>query len=288
MPAIRIDGKALAAEQFAALRARIQALQKPPRLVVVASDGASESSFIRAKRAAGTKIGVAVDVVTFAEDVSIGGMRSILNAVVKSGADGIVVQLPMPNQLDQSRHALLQVIPEDLDVDCISERWLGRLMSGRMTLTLKRGQATLLPPVVGALATIIEKENIVLAGKRIVVVGWGDLVGKPVAIWLISQGATVSVATKTEQNLKNLVGHADILVSGAGQPGLITGEMIAEGAIIFDAGTSEASGAVVGDVDVKSAEARSSLYTPVPGGIGPLTVSALYANLVALCEARRS
>lgn len=290
MSAKIIDGRAIAEAQFSALRDRIASLTSTPRLLLVVAESASDTSFLRAKRRAGERIGVGVDTLTFPGDVSVGGFRKLLNeAVREKKSDGIVVQLPLPPELEKSRHALLRVIPEEQDVDCISERWLGRLMSGRMAVAVgkKGGLATLMPPVVGAIATIAEQEGIAFSGKRTLVIGWGDLVGKPTAAWLISMGATVTVATSTEKNLAELSLGADVIVSGAGSAGLITPDMVSEGCVLFDAGTSEDAGTVAGDVDPEVA-AQASLMTPVPGGIGPLTVSALYGNLVSLCEAKQA
>lgn len=287
MSAKIIDGRSIAEAQFTALEKRIAALPRPPRLLLVVAASAADTSFLKAKRRAGEQIGVRVDTLTFPDDATVSGFRRLLNDAAGAGkADGIVVQLPLPERLDRSRHALLRVIPEEQDVDCISERWLGRLMSGRMSIAAgKKGTAALLPPVVGAIASVAKEEGVTFSGRRVLVVGWGDLVGKPVAAWLMHQGATVTVATSTEKDLADLAGSVEVIISGAGSAGLITSDMVQEGAVLFDAGTSEDAGTVVGDVAPAAAE-RASLMTPVPGGIGPLTVAALYENLVSLCEAR--
>lgn len=289
MSADIIDGPALAKEQFSLLRERITKLGKPPTLTVVTTAHGGDSAFVRAKRRAGESIGLVVDVVYVEEDISVAAFRRSLNDIVHtSHSDGIVVQLPLPDQLDQNRHALLRVLPDQLDVDCLSERWLGRMLTGRTTIHFKNASATLLPPVAAAVKYILESKNVPLLGARVLVVGWGDLVGKPVAIWLLAQGATVSVVTTSEKDLPEIARTADIIVSGAGQPGLITGDMVRDGATVLDAGTSGAAGVLVGDVDRESVASRAGILSPSPGGIGPLTLAALFTNIVALTEARRA
>jgi methylenetetrahydrofolate dehydrogenase (NADP+)/methenyltetrahydrofolate cyclohydrolase len=151
-----------------------------------------------------------------------------------------------------------------------------------MTVTTKHGSATLLPPVVAAVARVLEVQGIALEGKHAVVVGWGDLVGKPVATWLLQQGATVTVATRSAEHLGDIVRMGEIVVSGAGAPGLITGAMVQEGAVVVDAGTTSVTGTLKGDVDMDSVAERATAVTPVPGGIGPLTVAMLLRNVVAV------
>jgi methylenetetrahydrofolate dehydrogenase (NADP+) / methenyltetrahydrofolate cyclohydrolase len=138
---------------------------------------------------------------------------------------------------------------------------------------------------VGAVQKILAYGNVVVAGKRAVVVGAGFLVGEPVAIWLAQQGAEVEVFTveSKPEDLVAALGTADIVVSGAGSPHLIKQGMLKDGVVLIDAGTSESSGQIVGDADPACA-AKCSLFTPVPGGIGPVAVACLFENTVTLAE----
>ncbi|MBI4692044.1 MAG: hypothetical protein HY773_01195 [Candidatus Terrybacteria bacterium] len=132
-----------------------------------------------------------------------------------------------------------------------------------------------MPPLVGVIKIIFEKYNIKPAGKNIVVIGRGILVGKPIANWLINEGATVSVLNSKTSNPSGYTLMADVIISGAGKPGLIKLEMVKDGVIIIDAGS------LAGDVDPAVAE-KASLFTPVPGGVGPITVAMVFKNLVEL------
>ena len=283
-----IDGRALAGEVLEELTETVKRLAKVPRLSIV--DFGTEdtpSAFVRQKLLACERIGVECRRYVMPPDISATVFSGRLNDVVReTHTDGVIVQLPLPKILDENRYGILRIIPEDRDVDCLSEHWLGRLQTGRTQLRLRHGEAELLPPVTAAIEHIVDKEDITLAGRRVVVVGWGDLVGKPSAAWFLHQGATVTVVRKAEKDLAELTRQADILVVGTGQAGLITGDMVGENAIVFDAGASEVSGTAVGDVEQDSVAKKAALLTPVPGGLGPLTVAMLLKNLTALTAAR--
>ncbi len=182
-----------------------------------------------------------------------------------SGNDGIIVQLPFPSHIDVD--ALFKKIPPHLDTDMINYN----------------GSGEVLPPVIAAVKEIAGRHNVEFAGKQVVVVGQGRLVGKPAAIWAEAQGAFVTVIDKDTENAEEILRTADIIISGAGSPGLITPDKIKEGAIIFDAGTSEEGGMLKGDADPECAS-KCALFTPVPGGIGPITIAALLRNLVIMSK----
>ena len=155
-----------------------------------------------------------------------------------------------------------------------------------MNLKLKKGEAYLLPPVAGALQELLQMARVSPKAKRATVVGWGDLVGKPCASWLLQQGATVTVLQETENNMQECMATADIVVSGTGQPGLIRGDMIKPGAVVIDAGFALRAGKNIGDIEVDSVRHVASYFSPVPGGVGPLTVAQVLKNVVSLTEAR--
>jgi methylenetetrahydrofolate dehydrogenase (NADP+)/methenyltetrahydrofolate cyclohydrolase len=188
--------------------------------------------------------------------------------------DGIIVQLPFPPHIDIS--AVLKTIPASHDVDAIGSE--AEELSNN-------GTSLVLPPVVGAIAEIIARHNVKVKDKKAVVVGEGRLVGAPAAVWFRQQGADVKTTNKKTEGLAREAREADILVLGAGVPGLIKPDMIREGVSIFDAGSSEDTGKLVGDADPACA-AKSALFTPVPGGIGPITVALIFRNLLTLLENR--
>lgn len=181
--------------------------------------------------------------------------------------DGLIIQLPIPDNFPTQE--VLNMIPFEKDVDCLSETSLGKLYTDELDI---------LPPVVGAVDKIIKNKKIELKGKVLAVVGPGRLVGKPTLLYGLSKKATVFSIDENTENKKELIKKADLVVTGVGRPGLITAEMIKKGALVIDAGTSKKNGKIVGDVREEVAE--KATLTPVPGGVGPLTVVSLLDNLV--------
>jgi methylenetetrahydrofolate dehydrogenase (NADP+)/methenyltetrahydrofolate cyclohydrolase len=177
-------------------------------------------------------------------------------------ADGIIVQLPFPSHIDTD--VIITAVAPSHDID---------------GMTYDGSQTDRLPPVVGAIHEISIRHAIAWTGKRVVVVGRGRLVGIPVALYAKVQGADVSVVDKQTINITAITKTADIIVTGAGSPHIITPDMVRSGVAVFDAGTSEDGGELAGDVHPEVAE-LASLFTPVPGGIGPITVAVLLRNCI--------
>jgi methylenetetrahydrofolate dehydrogenase (NADP+)/methenyltetrahydrofolate cyclohydrolase len=266
-----IDGRTLAQEVLARAKARAAKLPHPPRvLALVANETAATKSYlsIKAKRAADA--GCMLEVRQFPESVSTEELKA---AIQKSDADAIIAQLPLPEGVDTK--VVCDAIPIEKDADVLSDAARQTFARGDMSACI--------PPVVGAIAEICHTQSLEPRGKNAVVIGRGFLVGAPAALWLAQQGAHVTVLTRASGDFVTVLGAADIIVSGAGSPHLITPEMLKEGVVLIDAGTSESGGAVVGDADPACAE-HCSLFTPVPGGIGPLAVACLFENVVALVE----
>lgn len=278
VPAVRInmillDGKTLSAKILEELKSDIASLPRPPRLavVIVGEDPATES-YIRQKTRTAEKIGVGVTLHRFSLEISTNMLREKVGAIVRDKKNnGVIVQLPLPIHVN-SQTVLNAVIPEK-DVDVLSSRAVGNFESGK---------SRILPPVVGAVDAFFREYGISVKGKHALVVGAGRLVGRPVGSWLLREGATVSVAQSQTENLEELAHMADIIVSGVGKPNLIRSDMVKEGVIIVDAGTSEAGDKLVGDVDFETVAPKASFITPVPGGVGPVTVAMLLKNLVVL------
>lgn len=257
-----VDGKAIAAELYATLKTQVATLSRAPRLAVLTCDPqAATRQYVALKERKAREIGIEVVVEELPAAASTEDMLSAITAA-STTSDGIIVQLPLPAHIDTD--AVIAAIPSLLDVDQFS---------------YDGASATILPPVVGAIAEIAVRHRIDFANKNIVVVGDGRLVGHPVRQWLEGRRLPVSVVTKDTVDATALYAAADILILGAGQPALIKPEMIKSDVVIFDAGTSEAAGKVVGDADPACAMC-ASLFTPVPGGIGPITLAILFRNLV--------
>ncbi len=265
-----IDGRSLAKEVLARTALRAAALGKAPLVsAIVVAESAATRSYLAIKAARAADAGCVLDVVKFSEDVSTNELRS---AVSSCTADALIVQLPLPEEVDTKQ--VCDAIPLSKDAD---------VLSSAARALFEHTENALLPPVVGAVRKILEFGNVDVAGKKAVVIGAGFLVGAPVATWLTRQGAEVTVVTLESGSLRETLSIADIVVSGAGSPHLITPDMLKEGAVLIDAGTSESGGAIVGDADPTCADV-CSLFTPVPGGVGPLAVACLFENVINLAQ----
>lgn len=266
-----VDGRNIAKEILAHAKVRAGHLSHPPRvLAFVANETPATKSYlsIKAKRAADA--GCMLEVQQFPESVTTKELRS---AIVKSDADAIIVQLPLPEEVETK--IVCDSIPMEKDAD---------VLSSAAREKFERGESgALLPPVVEAMREIFALYDVEPRGKKAAVIGKGWLVGNPAAIWLRQKGADVSVLTSKSGDLSAALRAADIVVSGAGSPHLITPDMLKEGVVFIDAGTSESGGEVVGDAD-PSCAAKCSLFTPVPGGVGPIAVACLFENAVILAE----
>lgn len=259
-----VDGKKIAGEIYADIKANLSDSQKHPCLTVFAcAPNAETRKYMELKKKRASELGIDVLVIELDADTS---TEKAVEAILSSGAsaDGVIVQLPFPAQVDAE--TLLSAIPKELDIDNIN-------YGGRET--------DVLPPVVGAVAEIAKRHNVDFMDKNVVVIGRGRLVGKPATLWVKSQGAVVTIIDKDTEDSETIMREADIIISGAGVPGLITPDKIKDGVVIFDAGTSEEGGEMRGDADPVCAD-KASLFTPVPGGIGPITIAILLRNLLRL------
>ena len=256
-----LDGKKLAGEILARSCARATELPHPPRVAAVVADEVAARSYLSIKQKSAAQAGCTFEVISLGTSFA--------------SADAALIQLPLPPEMDGE--AVLNTIPLAQDADVLSD-------AARTKFELGEAGA-LLPPVVGAVAEILK--DVPVAGKKAVVIGAGFLVGAPVATWLRQQGAIVTVVTidsKPENFIAGLIA-ADVIVSGAGKAGLITPDLIKEGVVLIDAGTSEQGGVLKGDADPACAD-KCSLFTPVPGGVGPVAVAKLFENVVELATRR--
>lgn len=277
-----IDGRKIAEEVLARTKARAAKLVHPPHvLAIVANETPATKSYLAIKSKRAADAGCMLEVRAFPEVVSAEDLQATIRT---SEADAIIVQLPLPAGIDTK--VVCDTIPVEKDADVLSSAARAAFESlGRSDFknSGKSDLPKLLPPVVGAVKEILEQGKIEIVGKKAVVVGKGFLVGAPGAIWLTQQGAHVTVTNRSTENFSELLRDADIIISGAGSPHLITPDMIQQGLALLDAGTSESNGEVVGDADPACA-AKCSIFTPVPGGVGPLAVAKLFENAVTLAE----
>lgn len=238
-------------------------------VVLVGNDYASKV-FVAKKEQFCKDIGLNFKLFQFKKDINFEELKKEVNRI-SLNSSGVVIQLPLP--LKEKTQEILNLIPIEKDIDVLSENSLGRFHTGSIGV---------LPPVVGSINHIFKKYKISLKEKSVLLVGAGRLVGFPLAIWLLKNMATVSVVNKSTKDISSFTKKADIIISGAGKPGLIKGPMIKKGAVVIDAGSGFMQGKIKGDVNFDSVAKKAGYLSPVPGGVGPLTVACLFENLIKL------
>lgn len=263
-----VDGNAIQKDIKQRLTSAIQERGMTPRLdLVYAGDDAVIETFMRLKKQFGESIGARVVMHTFAEGTKQSAVADTLQVLAASDAvNGMLVQLPLPDNFQTQQ--LLDQIPKQKDVD---------VLSSASRDCFANEELTILPPVVGAVAEVFERYEIDITDKRVGVVGHGSLVGEPLAVWLQHQGVTPMIFERGDE-LGGLQ-QMDIIISGVGEPHMITPKMVQPGVVLIDAGTSQTDGGSKGDID-PSCKDKSSLFSPVPGGIGPITVAKVFENLL--------
>jgi len=287
--AIILDGKKVSQKILADLESQVAEINKrlaPNKLhlviIMVGSHPASEV-FIKRKKEAGTAIDIKVDIRRFPEDIATNKLRSAVAAIARDKTvHGIVVQLPLPAHINEQK--ILDAVPAEKDVDVLGYKAAGKFY------TNNSGFDVLPSTLAGILRLLHEYGLDDFTGKNVVVAGAGKLVGKPAVNYFMRKQASASAFNIRSRTLDKAgaIKMADIIISGAGSAGLITGDMVKDGVIVVDAGTSKnpKTGKLVGDVDFESVEPKASYITPVPGGVGPMTVAMIFYNLVRLTKQR--
>jgi methylenetetrahydrofolate dehydrogenase (NADP+) / methenyltetrahydrofolate cyclohydrolase len=276
MAARILDGKSLAAQLRADVKRRVAALaqrgMRPGLAVLLVGDNPASQIYVRNKARACEETGIFSKVVPLAGKVA---EPALLAEIESLNADpaihGILVQLPLPRALDASR--VLAAVSPAKDVDGFHLQNLGALVAGRPRLA---------PCTPAGVLRLIEHAGIAPAGRHAVVIGRSNIVGKPLALLLLQQDATVTICHSKTRDLEKLARSADILVAAAGRPKLVTGAMVKPGACVIDVGMNRlADGTLAGDVDFASAAEVAGWITPVPGGVGPMTIAMLLENCLA-------
>jgi methylenetetrahydrofolate dehydrogenase (NADP+)/methenyltetrahydrofolate cyclohydrolase len=277
MPARTLDGKAVAAQIRAELAEEIERLaadgRRPGLAAVLAGDDEASHIYVGAKQRAAASIGIDSRRVSLPADAS---QQQVLDAVAELNADpavhGIIVQLPLPDGLDPV--AVQEAIDPAKDVDGLHPWNEGRLL---------RGDPAFAPCTPAGIVELLRRERVPVEGSHVVIVGRGLLVGRPLAVLLSAKApganATVTLCHTGTRGLSGYTREADVLVAAAGRPAMIKPDMVRPGAAVVDVGNHRVDGALVGDVAPEVAEVAGAL-TPVPGGVGPMTVAMLLANTV--------
>ncbi|MBY5033714.1 bifunctional methylenetetrahydrofolate dehydrogenase/methenyltetrahydrofolate cyclohydrolase [Streptococcus gallolyticus] len=277
---VLIDGKALAAKMQADLAektARLEAEtgQVPGLVVILVGENPASQVYVRNKERSALAAGFRSQVVRVAESIS---EAELLDMIANYNADdswhGILVQLPLPTHIDEEK-VLLAIAPEK-DVDGFHPMNMGKLWSGH---------AVMIPSTPAGIMEMFKEYKIDLAGKKAVVIGRSNIVGKPMAQLLMDANATVTIAHSRTEHLAEVARQADILVVAIGRAKFVTKEFVKEGAVVIDVGMNrDENGKLCGDVDFADVEAHASYITPVPGGVGPMTITMLMEQTFRACE----
>ncbi|MDD3887213.1 MAG: tetrahydrofolate dehydrogenase/cyclohydrolase catalytic domain-containing protein [Patescibacteria group bacterium] len=271
-----INGTQSAKKLLSQIQRKVTLLKQQGRhlkmAVVLVGEDLASLSFIRKKEESCKKIGIAFELFKFQADIDTLSLCQKIKIIQEDPRlSALVVQLPLPPKVNTRQ--VLEMIDPRLDVDCLTSHNLGKLASGIYKI---------LPPTPAAILHLIKEYNINLQRKHIVIVGKGELVGKPLGILLTQDQNTLTICTKFTKNLGNYTRQADVLITAVGKPNLINAGMIKDNIIILDAGTSYKGKKLCGDVNYKQVLEKVKMITPVPGGIGPVTVAKLLENIIIL------
>jgi methylenetetrahydrofolate dehydrogenase (NADP+)/methenyltetrahydrofolate cyclohydrolase len=275
MTARILDGKSLAAATRTALKEKVDALVqrgvRPGLSVIIAGDDPSSRVYVRNKALAAQEIGVRSRLLEFRKDVSeVELMQTVAALNADAAVHGILVQLPLPKHIDAAR--VVESIAPAKDVDGFHEANLGALMAGRPAVV---------PCTPLGCMRLIEHAGVQIAGRHAVVVGRSSIVGKPLAHLLLQKDATVTICHSKSADLAGICRTADILVAAVGRAKLVTAAMVKPGACVIDVGINRLpDGNLAGDVDFAAVKDVAGWITPVPGGVGPMTVAMLLENCV--------
>ena len=273
-----IDGKKIADRILNDIKGKIKNMKEKPGLaiVLVGNNPASEI-YVSSKEKAFKEVEGYCERHNLSKDINEMELLNLLNRLNSNPkVHGILVQLPLPEQIDEN--LITNSIVPHKDVDGFTSLSLGRLFSGHEIIA---------PATARAVIHLIESTGIKIEGKNAVVVGRSNIVGKPVAMMLLEKNATVTVCHSKTKNISEHTKKADILVAAAGKPKLITKEMVKEGAVVIDVGINRVNGKITGDVDFENVKEVAGFITPVPGGVGPMTIAMLMENTLKAMELAR-
>lgn len=275
---ILLDGKKVAQELYEKLQARVTALKEkniqPQLALILVGHNPASLSYIKQKRKASEQIGTITNFLHYEDNLVT--TESLIATIRQLNDDpkthGILVQLPLPKHIDATK--VIDAVHPSKDVDGFSALNLG-------TMFLSPHEDILAPCTPKGVMRLLDSYKIDVMGKEVVVVGVSNTVGKPLAVMLTNRRATVTVCHSKTQDLKGHTSKADILIVAVGRAGLVTKDMVKEGAVVVDVGINRTEdGKLVGDVDFTNVSEKASYLTPVPGGCGPMTVACLMENLV--------
>jgi methylenetetrahydrofolate dehydrogenase (NADP+) / methenyltetrahydrofolate cyclohydrolase len=279
MSAKIIDGKALAAQVRAEVKSKVAALAqrgiRPGLAVVLAGDDPASKVYVRNKTRACEEVGLRSQQIDYPATVT---QEELMACIRRLNADpevhGILVQLPLPKHIDAAR--VLQAVSPEKDADGFHTESMGALVAGTPRFV---------PCTPAGVMRMLEHAQVPLAGRRAVVVGRSNIVGKPVSLLLLQKDATVTICHSKTRDLEALAAQADILVAAIGRPKLVTARMVKPGACVIDVGINRMpDGSLAGDVDYAAVKDVAGWITPVPGGVGPMTIAMLLENCLLAAQ----
>lgn len=280
-----IDGKAIAADIRNDIKAGVEELirdgrRAPYLAVVLAGEDPASASYVRGKQKAAKEVGIESDTQTFPDSISEEDLLNVVNRLNENPkVDGILVQLPLPDHIDDQK--VIYAIDPAKDVDCFHPENVGKLMLGLPGFK---------PATPAGIVELIKRAGIEISGKQVVIIGRSNIVGKPLANLLMQKGvdATVTVCHSRTKNMPDITRQADILIAALGRAEFVTAEMVKEGAAVIDVGinrvedsTRERGYRLVGDVAFDEVSEKASFITPVPGGVGPMTIALMLQNTLS-------
>ena len=274
-----IDGKKISEEVLCEVKAETEKMKNeglvPCLAVVLVGDDAASKIYVNNKKKACEKVGIKSEEYLLDKSTSEKELISLINELNnKESVSGILVQLPLPEHINED--AVINAISSEKDVDSFNSVNVGKLM---------QGTAKILPCTPAGIVRILDRENIEIQGKNCVVVGRSNIVGKPISMLLLQRNGTVTICHSKTKNLKDICRTADILIVAVGKEKFIKEDMIKENAVVIDVGINRMSnGKLCGDVDFEAVKNKCSYITPVPGGVGPMTIAMLMKNTVICCR----
>lgn len=278
-----MDGKELAKEIKAKIKAEIDDIKKkyninPMVATILVGDNPASQVYLNSQIKSYQDLGIGIQKYFFSEEISEAYLLNLIDKLNKdTEVDGIMINLPLPPQINATK--VLNSIKLIKDVDGFKAENLGLLFQNNEGFTS--------PSTPAGIMALIEKYNIDLEGKDVVVVGSSNIVGKPIAALILNSRGTVTICNIYTKNLAEKTKNADILISAVGKAKLITEDMVKEGAVVIDVGINRVNGKLEGDVDFENVQKKASHITPVPGGVGALTVAMLLSNILKSFKANR-
>ena len=271
-----INGKEISAAIREEIKAEVQGMSVRPGLaVVLVGDDPASAVYVRNKSKACAEVGIYSDVYRLPEETGRGQLLGLIEQLNQSPLiHGILVQLPLPKHLDPEE--VIMAIDPAKDVDAFHPVNVGKIMIGNYDF---------LPCTPAGVMELLHRSGIEVSGKECVVIGRSNIVGKPQAMLLLHENATVTVCHSKTRDLPSVCRRADILVSAVGKPKFVTADMVKDGAVIIDVGMNrDENGKLCGDVDFEPVSEKASYITPVPGGVGPMTITMLLKNTVTAAK----